>query len=66
MSTQSSLIASQSYDATEQALTVSLTSGSTYRYLQVDSETYAQFISADSLGRAFNRLIRPLGGQRLG
>lgn len=61
---QSSCVAGQSYDANEQALTVNLASGSTYTYRQVSPALYAQFISAESLGRAYNTLIRPLGGQR--
>ena len=46
------------YDDARQHLDIELTTGRTYRYLDVPPETYAAFLAAKSKGRYYNDHIR--------
>ena len=46
------------YDAEDKRFRVTFRSGATYDYLNVEPETHAALIGADSVGSAFHRLIR--------
>ena len=46
------------YDEEDKRLRVTFKSGATYDYLNVEPETHAALIGADSVGSAFHRLIR--------
>jgi hypothetical protein len=55
---QSSTLRSVRYDRDARALDITFTSGQTYRYLNVPSEVYVDFIAAGSKGEYFNRNIK--------
>jgi hypothetical protein len=55
---RSSLIQRAVYDASQQTLAVTFTSGRTYLYLGVPAEVYSEFAAAESRGRYFNWRIR--------
>ena len=55
---QSSNIVAIGYDEEDKRLRVAFKNGSTYDYLNVEPETHAALIGADSVGSAFHRLIR--------
>jgi len=55
---ESSNIAAMGYDEEDKRLRVTFKSGATYDYLNVEPETHAAVIGADSVGSAFHRLIR--------
>jgi hypothetical protein len=55
---ESSNIAAMGYDEEDKRLRVTFKSGATYDYLNVEPETHATVIGADSVGSAFHRLIR--------
>jgi len=55
---ESSNIVAIGYDEEEKKLRVTFKSGATYDYLNVEPETHAAVIGADSVGKAFHRLIR--------
>jgi hypothetical protein len=50
------------YDATTKTLAVTFTRGpgTEYQYLNVEPETHAAFISAESIGTYFGKHIKPL------
>jgi len=60
----SSLIKSIGYDRLSHALEVEFTTspGKVYRYEDVKPEEVHELHKADSIGKAFNQLIRPRGG----
>jgi hypothetical protein len=55
---QSSTLRSVRYDCDARALDITFMSGQTYRYLNVPSEVYVDFIAAGSKGEYFNRNIK--------
>lgn len=54
----SSVIASVGYDRSLAVLEVEFTNGSRYRYYAVPASVHRALVSADSVGRAFARLVR--------
>lgn len=54
----SSAIAAVQYRAAQQHLDIELTTGRTYRYLDVPAEVYQAFMAAKSKGRYYNDHIR--------
>ena len=60
MPVQSSAIAALGYDAYNEELEVEFTSGTVYRYTRVDDATWAEFMSAKSIGRFYCKAIKGL------
>jgi hypothetical protein len=54
----SSVVEAVQYDEARQHLDIELTTGRTYRYLDVPPEVYQAFITAASKGRYYNDHIR--------
>lgn len=54
---ESSIIQSSTYDFQRKELTIQFPNGS-YVYQEVDPETHAMFVSAESQGVAHNQLIK--------
>jgi len=54
----SSVVEAVQYDEARQHLDIALTTGRTYRYLDVPPEVYRAFITAESKGRYYNDHIR--------
>jgi hypothetical protein len=55
---QSSTLRSVRYDRDARALDITFIGGQTYRYLNVPSEVYVDFIAAGSKGEYFNHNIK--------
>lgn len=55
---RSSLIQRAVYDASEQTLAVTFTTGRTYLYFGINADLYAAFMTAPSRGQFFNWRIR--------
>lgn len=55
---ESSVVAAIRYDAARRHLDVELTTGRTYRYLDVPLAIYEAFMAAESKGRFYNDHIR--------
>jgi hypothetical protein len=55
---QSSAISDLEYDQENQVLTVTWKSGSRSRHEGVPAEVFQQLLASDSLGRAFQKLVR--------
>ena len=56
---RSSCIAAVGYQPRQAELRLRFRSGDVYRYPAVDRAAYRAFVTAPSLGRAFNATIRP-------
>jgi hypothetical protein len=54
----SSLIHAVGYDARRALLEVQFQTGTTYRYFDVEPETYQELLAAESKGQYFNDYIR--------
>ena len=54
----SSNLASCDYDAQSRVLSITLHSGRTYRYADVDEDTYQSLLNAPSAGRYFLQAIK--------
>jgi hypothetical protein len=54
----SSIIKSYQYDQQSKELTLELTTGKIYTYVNVDKDTYNEFTRATSLGVYFNKIIK--------
>ena len=55
---RSSLVQRAIYDAGEQTLAVTFTTGRTYLYFDVPGDVYEEFMAAESQGQFFNLRIR--------
>lgn len=49
------------YDMVSRILEVEFVDGEIYQYLEVPEETYQGLLTAESKGRYFNLVIKPLG-----
>lgn len=54
----SSQIAAMSFNHDSKIVTVGFTNGQSYEYQNVDYERFQAIVSADSVGKAFNSLIK--------
>lgn len=54
----STVIACYAYFVARQELCLMFRSGKVYRYYGVEEETFRKMLAADSMGKAFNELIR--------
>lgn len=54
----SSSLASVGYDPDTKTLHVEFTSGRVYSHADVPAHIHEQLVTADSIGRAYNRLVR--------
>lgn len=54
----SSNLRSVGYDEATRTLEIEFRSGRVYRYIEVPRDVYEELMSADSLGRYFNKYIR--------
>ena len=57
--TDSSMIGSSNYNPETGELVVTFKGGQSYKYENVLTEDYQQFIDGESAGKAFNQFIRP-------
>jgi len=55
----SSLIASVGYDASASVLEIELVDGAVYRYFAVPQRQFEALLTAPSIGRFFNQVIKP-------
>ncbi|GEM45773.1 KTSC domain-containing protein [Deinococcus cellulosilyticus] len=55
----SSVIKSAGYDPRTRVLEIELHNASVYRYYDLDSEAYQQFLDAPSKGTHLNQMIKP-------
>ena len=53
----SSMIEKSSYNHQNKTLTISMVTGKTYRYFNVDEDTFNRFVYAESQGIFFNEVI---------
>ena len=53
------------YDPKTQVLDAHLLSGQRYRYRDVGSLTFARVVTSKSVGKAFNKYIKPLPSKKL-
>ena len=55
---ESSNLAEIGYDENDQTLEVKFKKGVVYQYYEVPSTTYEELIEADSVGKAFQQLVK--------
>jgi hypothetical protein len=55
----SSALSAYRYDEGSRELSVVFKDHLTYKYLEVEPETYEKFLKMESRGKAFNQLIKP-------
>ena len=58
---ESSAITSVEHDKVTEVLTVTFPNGTVAKYGKVSRDTFGDLIMADSVGRFFNKVIRPMG-----
>jgi hypothetical protein len=63
--TDSSMIGSSNYNPETGELVVTFKGGQSYKYENVLTEDYQQFIDGESAGKAFNQYIRKYTGTKL-
>lgn len=63
--TESSMIDSSNFNAATGELVVTFKGGTTYKYENVLTEDYQQFIDGESAGKSFNQYIRKYTGTKL-
>ena len=63
--TDSSMIDSSNYNAETGELVVTFKGGQSYKYENVLTEDYQQFIDGESAGKSFNQYIRKYTGTKL-
>lgn len=63
--TESSMIGSSNYNPESGELLVTFKGGTTYKFDNVLTEDYQQFIDGESAGKAFNQYIRKYTGTKL-
>ena len=62
---QSSMIGSSNYNPENGELLVTFKGGATYKFDNVLTEDYQQFIDGESAGKAFNQYIRKYTGTKI-
>ena len=62
---KSSNIEALSYDLMAQVMVVRFRNGTEYEYFDVTSATAAAVIYADSIGKAYNALLKSSGGRKV-
>ena len=58
---ESSAITSVEHDKVTEVLTVTFPNGTVAKYGKVSRDLFGDLIMADSVGRFFNKVIRPMG-----
>ena len=61
----SSMIIKSDYIFAESRLIVEFKGGTQYSFNGVSIETYKSFSEAESIGKSFNEVIKPLGGTKI-
>lgn len=63
--TDSTMIGSSNYNPETGELVVTFKGGTSYKYNNVLTEDYQQFIDGESAGKAFNQFIRKYTGSKI-